>query len=129
MAARGHTRKASPLTPIAHAVLSNDHKTVTAKIDELLQQLHAEARSTKTSSSETGMAAGTPPPTAAAAARSDSSKRPFADLSQASHQVTATQAASAPAASRVSNPIQFIVMPEEYFANVLLQTMSGMPMA
>ena len=95
---------------LAHAVLSNDHKAVTARIDGLLQQLHADARSNKTASGATNMDTSTLSSTTAAAARSDSSKRPFADLSQVPHQVTATSAANAPAASKVSNSIRSTVI-------------------
>ncbi|KAK9822610.1 hypothetical protein WJX74_010446 [Apatococcus lobatus] len=80
-------------------VLSNDHKTVTAKLEGLLQQLHAEARLEKSSSSTTDMTASMALPSADTLT-SESLKRPYAAVSQTSHQVSAMPAANAPASSK-----------------------------
>ena len=102
-----------------HAALSNDHKAITSKIEDLLQQLHAEARSQKSSSKAMDVTASAHL-TTTSAPRSDSTKRPHSDLSQSSHQVSALPAANAAAFSRVSTG--FLLRREKQHERLTLET-------
>ena len=88
-------------------MLSNDHKALTAKIEQLLQQLHADSRSQKLAGSSGPMEMDADPPAEATShPEPPSSKRPHLDASSSSQdQMTgsAFTSAAAPFTSSVSS--------------------------
>ncbi|KAK9851330.1 hypothetical protein WJX84_008542 [Apatococcus fuscideae] len=94
-------------------VLSNDHKALTAKVEQLLQQLHADSRSQKLAGSSGPMEMDADPPAEATShPEPPSSKRPHLDAYSSSQDQMTGSAFTSAAAPFTSSGRPFAVVDE-----------------